>query len=358
VLEIIYISTYAFLGVLVLIGFKKQFSKSKIETDFISLDQISVVIPFRNEAENLTELIDSINRQSRFPKHIYFVNDYSEDEGLSLIYDVKCDFSILEMPENRFGKKEAIRLAILNIKTDYVLTLDSDIELNDVYFESLEKLQNNDLLILPVVMKGKNFVQKLFELDYALSNAMNTSISGLFRPFLASGANLLFKRSSFLKYDSFENHRTIASGDDIFLLNDFRRNNCSIELVSEMSFSVSTATPLSVKDFISQRLRWIGKGNKVGDQLSNGLAVIASIIHIGFSILLVIQIIHHKWIELLLFVGLKMMLELVVYFLYFKNIKRLKTWAMLPLSTFIYPIYIVVLMVLLPILKPKWKNRK
>ena len=357
-LEIIYISTYAFLGVLVLIGFKKQFSKSKIETDFISLDQISVVIPFRNEAENLTKLIDSINRQSRFPKHIYFVNDYSEDEGLSLIYDVKCDFSILEMPENSFGKKEAIRFAISDIKNDYVLTLDSDIELNDVYFESLEKLQNIDLLILPVVMKGKNFVQKLFELDYALSNAMNTSISGLFRPFLASGANLLFKRSSFLKYDSFENHRTIASGDDIFLLNDFRKNNCSIELVTDMSGSVSTATPLSVKDFISQRLRWISKGNKVGDQLSNGLAVIAAMIHIGFSILLVLEIIHHKWIELIFVVGLKMMLELVVYFPYFNKINRLKTWAMLPLSAFIYPFYIVVLMVLLPVLKPKWKNRK
>jgi biofilm PGA synthesis N-glycosyltransferase PgaC len=357
VLEIIYISIYAVLGVLVLIGFKKQFSKSKIGTVFISLDQISVVIPFRNEAENLTKLIDSINRQSRFPKHIYFVNDHSEDDGISLIYDVKCDFSILEMPKNSFGKKEAIRFAVSYLKTDYVLTLDSDIEFNDVYFESLEKLYNNDLLILPVIMKGKNFVQKLFELDFALSNAMNTSVSGLFRPFLASGANLLFKRSSFLKYDSFENHRTIASGDDIFLLSDFRKNNCSIELVSEMSFSVSTATPLSVKDFINQRLRWIGKGNKVGDQLSNGLAVIAAMIHIGFSILLVLEITHHKWIELILVVGLKMMLESIVYFPYFKNIKRLKTWAMLPISTFIYPIYIVVLMVLLPVLKPKWKNR-
>lgn len=356
-LEIIYISIYAFLGVLVLIGFKKQFSKSKTGTDFISLDQISVIIPFRNEAENLTKLIDSINQQSRFPKHIYFVNDHSEDDGLSLIHDLKCDFSILEMPKNSFGKKEAIRFAFSHMKTDFVLTLDSDIELNDIYFESLEKLYIKDLLILPVVMKGKNFVQKLFELDYALSNAMNTSVSGLFRPFLASGANLLFKRSSFLKYDSFENHRTIASGDDIFLLYDFRRNNCSIELVTDMSCSVSTATPLSVKDFISQRLRWIGKGNKVGDQLSNGLALIAAMIHIGFSILLVLEIIHHKWIELILLVGLKMMLELVVYFPYFKNIKRLKTWAMLTISTFIYPIYIVVLMVLLPILKPKWKNR-
>ncbi len=356
-LEIIYISIYAFLGVLVLIGFKKQFSKSKTGTGFISLNQISVVIPFRNEAENLTKLIESLNRQSRFPKHIYFVNDHSEDDGLSLIHDLKCDFSILEMPKNSFGKKEAIRFAISNVKTDYVLTLDSDIELNNNYFDSLEKLYNNDLLILPVVMKGKNFVQKLFELDYALSNAMNTSISGLFRPFLASGANLLFKRSSFLKYDSFENHRTIASGDDLFLLNDFRKNNCSIELVSEMSFSVSTATPLTVKDFISQRLRWIGKGNKVGDQLSNGLALIAAMIHVGFSILMFFQIVHHKLIELILFVCFKMMLELIVYYPYFNKIKRLKTWAMLPLSSFIYPIYIVILMVLLPVLKPKWKNR-
>ncbi len=356
--EIIYISIYAFLGVLVLIGFKRQFSKSKLDSDFISLDQISVVIPFRNEAQNLEKLINSINCQSKFPQHIYFVNDHSEDDGAGLISNLKCNFSIINLPENRFGKKEAIRLAVSSIKTDYVLTLDSDIDLNSSYFVSLEKLSKKDLLIFPVIMKGANLAQKFYELDYALSNAMNTSVSGLFRPFLASGANLLFSRSSFLKFDSYEKHRTIASGDDVFLLNDFRRNNCLIELVTEMSLSVSTAAPLTLKEFISQRLRWIGKGNNVGDQLSNSLALIAAMIHVGFFVLFVVQIINHEWIELILFVGLKMFLELIVYFPYFNKIKRLKTWKMLPFSTFIYPIYIVVLMVLLPVFKPKWKNRK
>jgi cellulose synthase/poly-beta-1,6-N-acetylglucosamine synthase-like glycosyltransferase len=358
VFEIIYISIYAFLGVLVLIGFKRQFSKSKLDSDFISLDQISVVIPFRNEAQNLEKLIESINQQSKFPNQIIFVNDHSEDNGKEKIKGLNCNFSVIDLPENRFGKKEAIRFAISNIKNDYILTLDSDIELNSSYFMFLEKLSKKDLLIFPVIMKGANLCQKFYELDYALSNAMNTSVSGLIRPFLASGANLLFNRSSFLKFDSYDKHRVIASGDDLFLLNDFRRNNCSIELMTELSLSVSTAAPLTLKEFISQRLRWIGKGNKVGDQLSNGLAIIVAMIHIGFSILLVVQIIDHKWIELILFVGLKMILELIVYYPYFNKINRLKTWAMLPFSTFIYPIYIVVLMVLLPVLKPKWKNRK
>lgn len=355
--EILYISIYAFLGIIILIGFKLQFSKPKLADEKIDLNQIDVVIPFRNEAQNLEKLIESINQQSKFPNQILFVNDHSEDNGKDKLNGLKCNFLVVDLPENCFGKKEAIRFAISILKNDYILTLDADIELNEEYFESLENLSKKDLLILPVRMKGEGFMQIFFELDYALSNAINTSIAGLFRPFLASGANLLFDRKTFLKYDSFENHQKIASGDDVFLLNDFRRNNCSIELVTETSFSVSTNTPKSIKEFLSQRLRWIGKGNKVGDQLSNGLAYIAAMVHIGFAILITVLILNHQWNELLMFIGLKMILELIVYYPYFNKIKRLKTWLFLPFSSFVYPVYILVLMILVPVLKPKWKSR-
>jgi glycosyltransferase involved in cell wall biosynthesis len=359
VIEFVYISLYFSLGLVVLFGLKKQLAKKLNNTaSSINLKEITVIIPFRNEYKNLKNIIESINCQSRFPAQILFVNDHSTDGGEKQILGVKCDFSVLNLPENQKGKKQAIRYAISFVKTNYVLTLDADVELIVGYFSSLEKLSINDLFILPVVMKGDGLKRKFFELDYALSNAMNVSISGLKRPFLASGANLLFDRNQFLKYDSYDQHKMIASGDDIFLLNDFIRNKCSIQAVTDVECSVSTDAPFTLRDFIFQRLRWIGKGSKVGDQLSNSLAMIAAIVHVGFLIILIKQIALQEWDELLLLVILKILLEMVVYYPYFKNIERLKTWFILPFTTFIYPIYIVGLMVMIPFVNPKWKGRK
>ncbi len=355
--ETVYISIYFLLGLFVRIGLKKQFKKINKSNELICLEDITVIIPFRNEVKNLPKFIRSLNQQSKCPATLLFVNDHSTDRGGELIKVLKHDFLLLELPENSNGKKEAIRFAVKSVKTNYVLTLDADIELNDDYFYSLEKLSKSDFFVLPVVMKGTGLTKRFYELDFALSNAMNVSVSGLIRPFIASGANLLFNKTKFLQFDSYQDHKMIASGDDVFLLNDFRKNNCSIEVVSDLCFSVSTDAPNTFHEFISQRLRWIGKGKKVGDRLSNGLAFVAAFIHIVFVLVFIFQIEQQRWFEFFVFVVLKIALELIVYYPYFKKINRLITWVILPLSTFVYPIYILVLLVLLPIYRPKWKNR-
>src|SRR5690606_5636061 len=53
----------------------------------ISKTTFSVIVPFRNEAENLPVLLESISKLN-YPKHLYdiiFVDDDSEDESVDII---------------------------------------------------------------------------------------------------------------------------------------------------------------------------------------------------------------------------------------------------------------------------------
>ena len=361
--QFIFLLVYSLLGVFILIGllihFKKEKSNSELSLEHIKLNELTVLIPYRNEALNLDKLIKSIEKQTALPFQILFIDDHSTDNGRNEIEKLNnsIPYQIINLPDKIQGKKAAIRFGIQSSRTDYLLTLDADVEFDSTYFSSLQKNEKADMLILPVIMQGKGVKQTFFELDYSISNAINTAISSLKRPFIASGANLLFKKDSFLKFDNYDSHKEIASGDDVFLLHDFQKNNCQVRIITSNSNAVFTETPLTINSFLHQRLRWISKGNKVKDQLSNSLAFIAGLSHLIFTILVILLISNKEWLELLEFIFIKSIIEIIIYFPYFKQIDRQKTLLFIPLSTIIYPFYILTLIILPLFIEIKWKDR-
>ncbi len=359
----IFLFIYAIFGCFLICGFYFQFKKEKknftSSSNLINTNQITVIIPFRNEKNNLPNLIESIQKQTILPFHFLFIDDHSTDDGMKIIGQLEksIPYSVLKLPAGIQGKKTSIRYGIKNSTTEFILTIDADVQFEATYFSSLEKLSKKDLLILPVIMEGENWEEKLFELDYALSNSLNTAISGLTRPFIASGANLLFRKDVFLTFDSFEKHKHIFSGDDVFLLRDFQKNNCEIELITELSNAVYTNTPHTIKSFFEQRLRWIGKGSKVNDMQTNSLIVIIASIHLLFIIGTIYLTAKHEYIFLIVFFILKSGIEMLINYAYFSKIKQMNTWTLIPISSFLYPCYIATLLVLSATFKTKWKGR-
>ena len=357
-------STYFIFGILILIGyyfqFKKEIKHTLSQELNIELNNLVVIIPFRNEESNLDKLIKSIENLSILPSNFLFVNDHSSDNSVDQIKQLssRIPYEILSLPNLKQGKKEAIRLGIKHQKSDYNLTWDADIEVPKNYFNKLKQLRKYDLYILPIKMIGKNFKENYFESDHAITNAINTSISGWKRPFIASGANLLFKQESFFKADRFDSHSHLASGDDLFLLRDFRYNKNSIHLITDSDLTVTTNSPKSINEFINQRLRWIGKGKEVNDNLSNSLAILSLTFNLLFIYLLLFYAFQLKWEVVILFFSLKSIIDQTVYLPYFMKINRLKTWITLPVFSLIQPIYLFVLSILIFVYQPIWKNRK
>jgi len=361
--HLIFLLIYSLLGIFILIGliihFKKEKKESKLNTNKFDLNELTVLVPFRNEKYNLTQLIDSIQKQSQFPSQFIFIDDHSTDDGKDEIQKLNNSIpcQLISLPIDQQGKKSAIRKGIQLVNTKYILTLDADVVFSSNYFKSLQDIEEVDMVILPVIMKGEGSIERFFELDFSLSNAINTSISTFNRPFIACGANLLFKKDSFLQFDSYENHKKTASGDDVFLLRDFQKSNCLIKIETRKTTAVYTKAPSSIMAFLYQRLRWISKGGEVNDYLSNLIVVLAGLSHFAFMIGFILIVQEKKWLQLFEFILIKSLIEIIIFYLYFKNIGRLKTLLLLPFSTIVYPIYILTLLILSYFIQIKWKDR-
>ena len=326
----------------------------------ISLDEVTLIIPFRNEEKRIDGLLQSLKVNSKLPTQIVFVNDHSDDLSCSKITEELGklnNLQLLSLPSGIFGKKQAIRYGVNLTKTEFVLTMDADVYFESTYFEELEKLAEADLYLLPAVLKATNPIHHLFEIDLLLINALNTGLNGLSRPIIASGANLLFKRKSFLEFDRFETHKHIPSGDDIYLLRDFRDAKADVRVVARRSFKVETETPQSFKEFIHQRIRWIAKTGNVNDHLSTILAIIQFIFIISFWSIEIKLLVENEYQSAFILFGLKTGLDMLFFFNFFNEFNRLTAWLLIPIYQLIFPIYNLILLFLLPFFKPKWKGR-
>jgi len=355
--------SYGLISICLIIGILKQ-KRKEINTSntnkFIETtdSEIAIIIPFRNEIERIELFISSLNELENAPEEILFIDDHSTDFTSTFIKNnLKLKHTIITLPEELKGKKAAIREGVARVeKAKYILTLDADIHFNKTYFENLKKLPKTDLTILPVKMQGKTSVQALAATDYNLLSIFNCSISGWKRPILASGANLLFKKETFLNVDSYINHQHIASGDDMFLLKDFYTNNKSIQLITSDLLTVITDSPSTLKEILHQRLRWIGKNKSVNDQLSNNLALLNISFLIYFYLVVGYHFYSHEYLLGIVTIGLKLFIDCLIIFLYDPKTK-FTDYIYFTIYSFIQPIYYVTLAVLLPFKKAQWKNR-
>lgn len=360
-----FILTYGFLiTFLILFGYYRQREKENgylagTNDKGIRLEELVVIIPFRNEELKLNRLIQSIKKSKHLPKEFIFVNDHSEDQSAQLLERELKDFPIriLSLPIDQTGKKRAIRLGISESDSEFILSHDADVGFASNYFSMIERLIKTDMYILPVIFKSEKWFEYFFEIDSDLANAANCGISGLNRPVLASGANLLYLRKSFEKYDKIESHEHIASGDDIYLLRDFRNADADIRLITSRSIAVTTETPQTFSEFIHQRLRWITKTGDVNDNLSSGLVIFQGFFTLVFIGLLIYAAIMQEWKHFVILYLLKTGIDMVMFLPYFNRIKRLKTWLIIPVYEILFPFYILLLASLVPWFKPVWKGR-
>lgn len=361
---IAWVSLYGVLYfILLIIGLTGLNRHKKKQTNFhenkkIGLDNLTLIIPFRNEENRINQLLQSILQSNQLPNSIIFVDDHSDDNTVKLIESTltkKVNYTILK--SNEKGKKGAIKTGIEKAITSFILTMDADISFDSNYFSEIEKLAAIDMHILPVLMTSNGW-HKLFELDVYFVNGLNTIADGLKHPIAASGANLLFKRESYNLYNSYSNHAHILSGDDQFLLADFNRVNLDIQLHSNHSLSALTPVPQTIKELLSQRLRWISKTPLVPDFFAVKIGIIQTVSTVLFLSLVISTLITKEYNLLLIIWFYKSFIDLLLISTYFKNIKKQELLFLTPVYKLILPFYSLLLVILSIFYKPTWKGRK
>jgi glycosyltransferase involved in cell wall biosynthesis len=97
---------------------------------------VAVLLPVRNEAANIVELVASLKAQTGISNlTFYFLDDNSEDETLELLErEVAGDkrFSTINgqlLPEGWLGKPWALEQLRSNAKAEYIVNIDADVRL-------------------------------------------------------------------------------------------------------------------------------------------------------------------------------------------------------------------------------------
>lgn len=256
----------------------------------------SVVIPFRNEAENLPALLKSIENLD-YPSELFeviLVNDASEDASEAIVSEAiaKSIFSIKLIQNKRISnspKKDAISEAIKKSKFEWIITTDADCELPKNWLRVFDSfIQKNDSAMVcgPVIYKSnRSFVENFQQLDGFSLQAVTIGSFGLNAPLLNNGANLAYKKISYFIVNGFSGNDHIASGDDIFLLEKMKKHFPDmVHFLKSKEAIVYTKPQKNWKDVINQRVRWASKTSKQKNIHSSILGMIVFLVNISVLI--------------------------------------------------------------------------
>ena len=175
------------------------------------------------------------------------------------------------------GKKHALYRLISAAETEYVWMQDDDVVLQslEVKGERLEvrgerlEVKGTDLLILPLRMESANerpsLLERLQIAEYAAIQQLTIETAKRGHAVMCSGANLIAKRDRWL--ESYPDlHPEIPSGDDMFLLESFKRRGLKIAVCESEELTAIVRPHTSWNSFWKQRMRWAGKAPKYTDK--------------------------------------------------------------------------------------------
>lgn len=253
----------------------------------------TIVIPFRNEAKNLLELIESL-RQLDYPSslcEIIFVDDDSSD-GSALIIEKEfqhknnpIQYSILKN-EHTSGspKKDAITLANRKATKNWIIVTDADCEVPKNWLRAYNGYilsVQPKLVCGPVATKADRSPITVFQQleGFSLQSATWAGF-GVKTPFLCNGANMAYSRETFLALDGYLGNDHISSGDDVFLLEKAQSKFPEDVYYLKNKDAIVTTKPVSTwKAIIKQRQRWAGKTKNQKSQLPKLVGLIVFVVN-------------------------------------------------------------------------------
>lgn len=242
-------------------------SSSSTSTD--NSASISIVIPFRNEAQRIGPLLQSIASLQLQPgDEILLIDDASTDGGIPDEIDLRDEVSVIQLSDASGSKKAALNAGIIEAKNEWVLCSDADCWFDSDWLNAWRSRcdENLNMLIGPVLTSGAtSSIASLFH--HAESRCLQTftiASAGHQSPLLSSGANLMFRKSVWEKLGGYSAHTHISSGDDVLLMQQFHAFTPErVKAVSGMGLLSNTLAASSWKEWFLQRRRWASKSGHV-----------------------------------------------------------------------------------------------
>ena len=248
-----------------------------------NLHTFSVIIPARNEADNIESCLNSVLKQD-YPQdkfEVIVVDDGSEDDTLEIaqrftqIDDRVRAVSLDDPPEGISPKKYAVSRGIEVATGEIIVTTDADCLVGPGWLQGLNRYLEDDVGMVvgyTDYRKKRAFFSNLEALDYFSHRACAAGAVTAVIPFTSTASNLAYRTTLFQEVGKFEEVGKWISGDDDLLLQLVRtKTKWKIVPATSADTYVTTDGSRSFSEFLSGRIRWASKGTAYGGKISTFL---------------------------------------------------------------------------------------
>lgn len=269
----------------------------------------SVIIPARNEAANLYDLLTSLTHQT-YPAALFeviVVDDYSTDDTASIVNSFPApNIHLISLQEilkdesiNSY-KKKAIDAGIASSKGELIVTTDADCFMGENWLHTIAAFYETNhpqLIVMPVAIYCSNRPIEIFQaLDFmSLQGITGASVHKKVHS-MCNGANLAYTRKAFDEVDGFNGIDSIASGDDMLLMHKIALQYPNgISYLKSKEVIVHTQPMHTVKDFFNQRVRWASKANKYDDKRITAVLLLVYLLNVLLLAFPVLSMVNGQW---------------------------------------------------------------
>ena len=245
---------------------------------------VSIIIAARNEAHQIGRTLDALLQQD-YPAdkmQILVIDDHSTDGTAQVVLhytDPRIQLHVWDTPEvlNSY-KKRAIAHAISQSKGDWIITTDADCRMGKRWLRKLMSYSAQEevkMISAPVAYhEEKSLFERLQSLEFLYLIGLGAAAIGLGKASTCNGANLAYRKESFLAVGGFQGIDHLASGDDELLLHKIEaKYPGSIRFCKDPDAIVCTDAKPTLRSFLQQRKRWASKSTQYRNKKMVGLGV-------------------------------------------------------------------------------------
>ena len=332
---------------------------------------ITVVLPVRNEALNLPNLLLDLAAGSQQPAEVIVVDDASEDGTLDAIMPLTSHpFAVRTMANPGRGKKPGLSAGIRAANTTWVVQVDADVRVGHDFISAIvgqlaSTGAETDMMLLPLRLADhaegaphQRFA-RLQALDFAAMQGWAVAAVQRRRPAMASGGAWVWRASAF-PHDKLKPE--LASGDDVFALSALiKRGDAErVGWCGDPGAMASAGTMPDLTSLLDQRIRWGAKSAAYPRSLSEArrVAAVVAAVHVFGLLLLCLNPLAGA-VYWAIKAGIDMAYTHQVGTAYglFDGLSRLQRAQDLLLLACVHPLFIITTLILMPFRKARWKGR-
>jgi len=244
-------------------------------TDGESRPFLSIVVAAHNEYENLKTLVPTLINQEYPQFEIIIVLDRSSDGSTEILetYKEKVVFiNVSSTPEGWNPKKYALTKGIQTANGEWIVLTDADcLPFSPRWLKSLAKAIEDRKEILIGVSPSKaanSLISYYAQFEGFMTYLLYLGISISYRPYMAVGRNMAFKKSFWEENKGYEPIKGIQGGDDdLFIQLNSNKRNTGL-FFGEKESLVFTNSKNSWSDYWTQKIRHYSVSSKYAKKIT------------------------------------------------------------------------------------------